>query len=326
MGSAFSRVGSGTYYASYERKLELLRAENVKLKDQQTKRQLRRQRLVSIIFWYCTAAWAAVVAYAAWVMRQPPGTFSVRGHFLRVAPVFCWPLAVYSLCTSVDYLTGWSFRRRERRLQAAQLRMREMITTLKESTNYEKTLQLLRKYDPDFAAAEAKQRARLNQQLSSPVRRVRFSEQDGTPPSPRHLGGLAGSALRGAGSRMMPALDYLASNLMGDNPALTSALREAHSEGEALRARLVKAEARIATLEADNTKMRSRLGEDPPQDAPPSPTTPTGPEQSKPLFPEDTKGDKALEGQDLVPDGESGRTPKETDSNHMNYTSSRSLK
>lgn len=45
-----------------------------------------------------------------------------------------------------------------------------------ESTNYEKTLQLLRKYDPDFAAAEAKQQARLLKQQSSPNRRVRFSQ------------------------------------------------------------------------------------------------------------------------------------------------------
>lgn len=33
--------------------------------------------------------------------------------------------------------------------------------SLQDSTHYDKTLELLRKYDPDFAAAEAKQRARL---------------------------------------------------------------------------------------------------------------------------------------------------------------------
>lgn len=65
------------------------------------------------------------------VIRQPPGTFSVRGHFLRVASVFCWPLAVYTLCALGDYLTGWSFRRRERRLQVSQRRIREVVTALK---------------------------------------------------------------------------------------------------------------------------------------------------------------------------------------------------
>ncbi len=43
--------------------------------------------------------------------------------------------------------------------------------------------------------------------------------------SPLQLGGLVGSGIRGAGSRMMPALDYLATSLIGDNPALTGALR-----------------------------------------------------------------------------------------------------
>lgn len=309
MGSAFSHFGSGTQYASYERKLELLQAENDKLKDQQAKRQLRRQRLLSIIFWYCTAAWGGIVAYAAWVIRQPPGTFSVRGHFLRVAPVFCWPLAVYTLCALGDYLTGWSFRRRERQLQASQRRMREVVTALKESTNYEKTLQLLRKYDPNFAASEAKGRARLAKQKSSPIRCVRFSQQGDSPNTPQQLGGLAGSALRGAGSRMMPALDYLASNLMGDSPALTNALREAHSEGEALRSRLMKAEAHIADLEADNAKMRSRLGEEPLQDAPPSPTTPTGPEQPKPLFSEEADAEKTADGPRTVLDARPGPVP-----------------
>ena len=38
--------------------------------------------------------------------------------------------------------------------------------TSQDSTHYDKTLELLRKYDPDFAAAEAKQRARLR--LSPP--------------------------------------------------------------------------------------------------------------------------------------------------------------
>lgn len=47
--------------------------------------------------------------------------------------------------------------------------------------------------------------------------------------TPRQLGGLAGSALRGAGSRMMPALDFLATNLIGDSPALTNALRHGYS-------------------------------------------------------------------------------------------------
>jgi hypothetical protein len=49
--------------------------------------------------------------------------------------------------------------------------------------------------------------------------------QGQSPLSPRQLGGIVGSGIRGAGSRMFPALDYIATSLIGDNPALTGALR-----------------------------------------------------------------------------------------------------
>lgn len=49
--------------------------------------------------------------------------------------------------------------------------------------------------------------------------------QAGGGVSPRQIGGLVGSGVMGVGSRMFPALDYLATSLIGDNPALTGALR-----------------------------------------------------------------------------------------------------
>jgi hypothetical protein len=69
----------------------------------------------------------------AQVTRQPPGTYSVRGHFVRVLPVFVWPPAAWIVHAAVMYLTSWKGRRDAARLQRAQERMRKMLTDLKAS-------------------------------------------------------------------------------------------------------------------------------------------------------------------------------------------------
>lgn len=65
------------------------------------------------------------------VTRQLPGTYSVRGHFLRVVPVFAWPPAAWAAHGSVMFLASWKARRDAARLQRAQERMRKMLTDLK---------------------------------------------------------------------------------------------------------------------------------------------------------------------------------------------------
>ncbi len=50
--------------------------------------------------------------------------------------------------------------------------------------------------------------------------------------SPR-LGAMVGSSLAGAGRGIMPALDYLAARVIGDDPVLTAAL-QCVSDGHAL--------------------------------------------------------------------------------------------
>lgn len=65
------------------------------------------------------------------VTRQPPGSYSVRGHFLRVVPVFAWPPAAWLLHAAVMFLTSWKAGRDAGRLQRAQDRMRKMLIDLK---------------------------------------------------------------------------------------------------------------------------------------------------------------------------------------------------
>ena len=65
------------------------------------------------------------------VSKQPQGSYSVRGHFLRVAPVFAWPPLAWLLHSVVMWLTGWKARRDGARLAAVQARMQKMLADLK---------------------------------------------------------------------------------------------------------------------------------------------------------------------------------------------------
>ena len=55
----------------------------------------------------------------------------MRGHFLRVVPVFAWPAAAWALHAAVLLLTSWKANRDEARLQRSQAKMRKMLTDLK---------------------------------------------------------------------------------------------------------------------------------------------------------------------------------------------------
>ena len=68
------------------------------------------------------------------------GTYSVRGHFLRVSPVFGWPPVAWALHGSVMWLTGWKARRDGARLAAVQARMQKMLADLKVPASYSATL------------------------------------------------------------------------------------------------------------------------------------------------------------------------------------------
>lgn len=63
--------------------------------------------------------------------KQPPHTFSVRAHFLRVVPVFVWPPLAWLLHGAAMWLTGWKARRDAGRLQSLQTRLETMLSDLK---------------------------------------------------------------------------------------------------------------------------------------------------------------------------------------------------
>ena len=163
------------------------------------------------------------------VSKQPAGKYSVRGHFLRVAPVFAWPPVAWLLHSVVMWLTGWKARRDGARLAAVQARMQKMLADLKvtarparctlrpsgvasctqrqllsnaagmnadssraavsawpsravdgmdslvvmrlqDSTHYEATQAILRKYDPEHAKAQAKEREAARREVTQAPR------------------------------------------------------------------------------------------------------------------------------------------------------------
>lgn len=91
-------------------------------------------RLLCLTCCILTCSQQSVLSDRPQVTRQPPGTYSVRGHFLRVAPVFAWPPAAWAVHVCIMYLVGWKARRDAARLKRAQDRMRQMLTDLKAST------------------------------------------------------------------------------------------------------------------------------------------------------------------------------------------------
>ena len=74
------------------------------------------------------------------VSKQPTGKYSVRGHFVRVAPVFGWPPLAWALHGTVMWLTGWKARRDAARLAAVQGRMQKMLADLKVPSSINGTL------------------------------------------------------------------------------------------------------------------------------------------------------------------------------------------
>lgn len=67
----------------------------------------------------------------AQVSKQPAHTFSARGHFLRVLPVFAWLPLAWLLHGAAMWLTGWKARRDAGRLESLQMRRETMLSDLK---------------------------------------------------------------------------------------------------------------------------------------------------------------------------------------------------
>ena len=97
---------------------------------------------------------------------------------------------------------------------------------MQDSTRYDRTQTLLSKYDPDYVPPTPPPQLAKRRGLMTSPRRTRppFAalQQQDQPLTPSRMG--LGS-LAGAGMRLLPALDKLANQIVGDPPVLMEGLR-----------------------------------------------------------------------------------------------------
>eukprot|EP00891_Asterochloris_glomerata_P002599 jgi/Astpho2/2599/Aster-x0543 len=287
MGGWFSKVGTDSFYASLDKQLQHLQENTQRLQELQRVRLQRQQAIgTSIIIW-SVGVFGILLAYAAWVIRQPAGMFTARGHALRVAPVILEPVAAVLLHHLMLWLLTLRDQRIANRLKHLEQRRRKILTELKDSTRYQKTQALLEKYDPEYVPPSPRGAGQMSHAFASPE------------PRKRQLAGGAGGAtpasvlktgFGAAGSRVMPLLGAVA-NLVGDNPELQGALQAARSDAEALRQR-------VGRLTLENRELRARLGEPTDGDADEAPLE--GDEAAQAQYAGSEDGGGPLKGRDLL--------------------------
>ena len=154
--------------------------------------------------------------------------------------VLCPPTA-WLLYQLLSALLAWLDRYTARRLEALAGKQRKMLKELKESTHYDRTLQLLKTYDPEY-------------QPPQPPRAP-------TPPAPAPGNR---SAAPQAGRGIVPAVTQLwtlaADKLVASDPVALRLLQDAQREAEQLRAAVVASETETLRLQAENRELRARLG------------------------------------------------------------------
>jgi hypothetical protein len=207
------------------------------------------------------SSYFCALAYAAWVVQQPAGTYAPAAHAKRIAPVFLGPaltFAVHALAAQVHALLD---RRADKQIAALQTRLRKTVADLKDSTRFQRTQALLQKYDPDYAPP-------------APPPQAPGPGRGGPAGLPATIAGMAASAAGGVvsatGARVSSAVgqlwDHMATSLIAVDPALVHMLQQAQQAAEA--------------LERENAELRRRLGlpprgaQAPPAAGPPAPIEP----------------------------------------------------
>ncbi|DBA73731.1 TPA: hypothetical protein ACH3X2_009707 [Trebouxia sp. C0005] len=269
MGGYFSKIGSDPYYANYEKSFQRLKKDIDRLSIQ-TETRLKTRKVVahSIVVW-STALFVVIALFAAWVLRQPEGTYTPQEHALRVSPILIEPLSAYSLHCIIQGLLKIRDKRLTRRLVSLETKMKRMIHDLKDSTRYDKTQKLLEKYDPEYVPSSPSRgfsdSTHFAPATTPGLRHRHVSNMQAQSNNPGMMSPLAGlqRGVGAAGSRVVPLLSSLA-GMVGDNPALIEGLKTAQSEAEKLRSQVEK-------LQSENRMLRMRLGEDAPKQEPVTP-------------------------------------------------------
>ncbi|KAG2455116.1 hypothetical protein HYH02_000936 [Chlamydomonas schloesseri] len=272
MGQFFSRAGTDTYYANYEKAFERLEKDSAKILDRRVKRRKRMDTVSNVGFWATALAICLAVLLTAYL--QQVGTQQWYKKSVTILASFAVPLVLALLSRGVLWLMRLGETRDERFLRKLMDAKRKMIKDLKDSTRFEKTMALIKKYDPDEQPAGSPRLA--GNAASGGLRRRPSVTSNGagapgpngtsrTPsiaPTPRAGTGTPGGMLMrpaaaaasaavsvaaGTGKALMPVFETLATNLVGagDNPVLLHEAAALRDENSVLKARLAEIEAKL---------------------------------------------------------------------------------
>ncbi|GFH27983.1 uncharacterized protein HaLaN_26387 [Haematococcus lacustris] len=186
--------------------------------------------------------------------QQPSFTFLVWDKLRRAVASFLVPVLVLAVSRLISQVIVpmwcWGFvqcqllldQRDQRELQRVTDTKKRMVKDLKDSTHFEKTMELLKKYDPE-------------QQQPLPVLALPAAGGLGTggrlTPTSQLLARTSTAAVAaaaGAGKALFPLLDSLANNMIGDNPHLVEELRRTQRQMQGLQERNAALKAELLEL------------------------------------------------------------------------------
>ncbi|EFJ44839.1 hypothetical protein VOLCADRAFT_106225 [Volvox carteri f. nagariensis] len=252
MGGILSRTGTNTYYANYEKAFDRLEKESSRVLDRRVKRRKNMDACSNIGFW--TTAMGLCLAILVTAYLQQVG--SQRWYQKSVTILGAWAVPLISALLFRGVL--WSLRfveaRDERFLRKLMDAKRKMIKDLKDSTRFERTAALIKKYDPDEQAhqsprANATATANATANTSTLRRRsVTAPPTNGSshPTTPRPAASAAVTVATETGKALMPMFESLANNLVGDNPVLLQEVQQLRDENALLKARNAELEVQLA--------------------------------------------------------------------------------
>ncbi|GLC35981.1 hypothetical protein PLESTB_000525800 [Pleodorina starrii] len=268
MGSFFSRTGTNTYYANYEKAFERLEKDSSKVLDRRVKRRKTMDACSNVGFWTTAVGLCIAILVTAYLQQIS----SQRWYQKSITILGAWALPLTSALVFKGVL--WSLRfveaRDERFLRKLMDAKRKMVKDLKDSTRFERTAALIKKYDPDEQAPSPRVAAAPASAGSSSLRRrpskstntnASLSRLPSIPQTPRAGTVTPGSMLirpaaaaasaavtvaTETGKALMPVFESLANNLVGDNPVLLQENQELRNENTALKAKIAELEARVA--------------------------------------------------------------------------------
>lgn len=268
MGGYFSKIGSDPYYANFEKSFQRLTKDIDRFSAQKDSRLAIRSRVGQFVAVWSTVIFVFIAIFAAWVHRQPEGTYTAQEHAVRVSPILIEPICAYSLHCTIQWLLRIRDKRLGHRLNTLQTKMKRLVHDLKDSTRYDKTQKLLEKYDPEYVPSSPSKGLSNSTHVASAStpgmrhRNVSNAQAQGNPGMMSPLAGLQ-RGVGAAGSRMAPLLGSLA-NMVGDNPALMDTLKDAQAEADRLKCQVEK-------LQRENQRLQLCLRKDAPEQDPGTP-------------------------------------------------------